>query len=98
MKQFDTKTIQIGIKHYCVYCGKEANNEFRYADRERWDYYNCDCDKAIAELDYEKQLKELSKKFKPLLNPDVGTKEILNELRYENDLSALKEVYGKNKP
>lgn len=47
----------------CVYCGKEALEDFEYEDRTRYDYQFCDCETAKREIDIYNQIDDLQNKI-----------------------------------
>lgn len=83
---YNTKTIQIGVNRYCVYCGEIAKEKIDFDEYYKYTYYFCNCEGAKLEIEKQKiedKLKEYEK---------IGNKK-LNKLKYEEELKWLKYKY-----
>jgi len=90
MGYYNTKTIDIGSKKYCYYCGNEAINDYTWEHDCRYDYYSCNCDGSKAQIEYEIELYELNQKYTPRLKQDI---ERIKRLMDLNELEILKNRY-----
>lgn len=83
----------------CSYCGKQIEyiSEFHDRDEKRW--YHCFCEKASQQRKIQKLILELQWKTEQqeieLLNkiPDID-KGLINRIKYEYELTKLKQDYG----
>ena len=83
----ESKTVGVGFKRYCTYCGKKAEEHFEIDNREQFDYYYCTCNKALLEINLREQIEILTCKL-----PTENYK-IRKDLEYKNELKALKRKY-----
>ena len=65
--EYNTKSIKTEGKVFCAYCGKEI-----HPDREidegyyDYDYYHCDCEDALKEIEIQKQIESKKKDIRAI--------------------------------
>jgi len=75
----DTKT----LLNRCVYCGKEAIEDFEFDEYTRYVYHFCDCETAKRELEIYDQIDELKNKI-----PTDDTV-VCEKIRFEAEMKKI---------
>lgn len=64
---YDTSTITIGSKHYCVYCGQEVLPDVVIEDHcDSYTYYHCSCECAQIEHKLKSEIEQKKREIKTL--------------------------------
>ena len=97
-REYNTKTISIKGKKYCCYCGNEIQHNRVVGSYHNNipddDYYFCDCDMAIKQIELEDAISNLQSALSDLLyKGDKVTKKKFRKMEYENELEMLNEKY-----
>lgn len=79
-KSLTTTRIDIGLSQVCAFCGKQLgtgflNNTFTVNS------YNCDCEKALKELELKKELNEKIKEYQDFINKNAYSKEVVEQMK-----------------
>lgn len=63
---YNTKSIKHNGKVYCAYFGSEIKHDTEIDGYDSWDYYHCDCEDALKEIEIANQIKEVEKEINRL--------------------------------
>lgn len=68
--KLDYSTQFIGLEdgYYCVYCGKKIKPDTEIDHHEVTEYYHCDCEDALKEIEVHNNIERLKKELKDWLN------------------------------
>lgn len=93
----ESKTVQIGIKHYCEYCGALAKEDLEYyGDRDFEDFYYCDsCETGKAEVKMHEEIAKVIEKYGGMdYFESKKNHRIISKLKYEYELEMLNNKYN----
>ena len=62
----NTQHFVYGHKVHCAYCNKEIEPDSAWDDYDREDFYHCDCEDALKEIDILKQINQKKREIKSL--------------------------------
>ena len=63
---FNTQHFEYDRKVHCAYCNKEIEPDSAWDDYDREDFYHCDCEDALKEIDILKQISKKKQEIKSL--------------------------------
>ncbi len=61
--EYNTNHLNYYNKCYCSYCGKEIKADTEIDNHESFDYYHCDCEDALKEIELYKEIKKLEERI-----------------------------------
>ena len=76
MERYNTNTNKIVKKYYCIYCGKVTKHNYEFEEYDKYDYYFCDCEGVVLDVQKQKINQKLSM-FKAIAKP------VLSQYKYE---------------
>lgn len=82
----ETQTVRIGGVVHCVYCGSKANEDVDWDEYTKYTSHYCNCDMAIDELAYQKELMKLQSKYRHI----KPNEDIVNKLKFDHEVDQLK--------
>lgn len=62
--EYSTKNLDLNQKKYCIYCGKEIESDSEIDHNEYTNYYHCDCEDALKEIEIHKKIMQLKEEIK----------------------------------
>ena len=81
---YNTKSLKIDGKRYCVYCGQEIKPDTEIDHHETTEYFHCDCEDALKEIKIYQEIKKLQ-----LENQNIVRKIYKLEEQYPKPLFKL---------
>ena len=64
--EYTTRNIRGEGKVFCAYCGKEIRPDTEIDHYETCDYYHCDCEDALKEIDIHNAIRQKEKEIEEL--------------------------------